>query len=81
MSAMIYRRTFLATSCKMPTQRADQFMSTYEGRVTDIHMYKRTEVRVAIVCPEHGISRFLSGVEFILNSHNTVTRKLPTQLK
>jgi len=78
MSAMIYRRTFPATSCKMPTQLTDQFISTYDGRVTDIYMYKGTEVRVAIVCPEHGISRFLFGVEFILNSDNTVTRKLPT---
>ena len=71
----------------MPTQRTGQFMSTYtlllpsDGRVTDIHMYKRTEKRVAIVCTEHGISRFLFGVEFILSSDNAVTRKMPTLFK
>jgi len=54
-----------------------------DGRVTDIHMYtyKRTEERVTIVCPEHGLSRFLLGVEFILNCDNAVTRKMPTPLK
>ena len=62
-------------------------MSTYtvlllsDGRVREMHMYKLTEERIAIVCPEHGISRFLFGVEFILNSDNTVTRIMPTPLK
>jgi hypothetical protein len=44
-------------------------------------MYKRTEERVAFVCPEHGISRFPFGAEFILSSDNVVTRKMPTPLK
>jgi hypothetical protein len=44
-------------------------------------MYKRMEERVAIVCPEHGKSRFPSDVEFVSNSDNAVTKKLPTQLK
>ena len=62
-------------------------MSTYtvlllsDGRVTDTHMYKRAEEHVAIVCSEHGISRFLFSVEFILNSDNTVNRKMPIPLK
>jgi hypothetical protein len=78
---MIYSRLVVATIFKMTTQRADQFISTYDGRLTDTHMYKRTEERVAIICPEHGISRFLFGVEFIFNSDNVLIRKTPTALK
>lgn len=50
---MIYRRTFEATRFKMPTQQADLFIRTYlrayDGRVTDTHLNKHTEERVAIV--------------------------------
>ena len=53
--------------------QADGFLLT--------RVYKRTEERVAIVSPEHEVSRFLFGVEYILTSDNAVTRKMPTPLK
>lgn len=78
-SAMINRRTFAATSLKcLHTGQISLCLHTLFCYLT---IYKRTEERVAIVCPEHGITRFLFGVEFILDSDNAVTRKMPTLLK